>query len=172
MAELLLRGRRPKGELRGRAARMEPIPDVAALRPVLASLQSKGLVISLTPEGRGHMVTHALYEPRELEKVRAPRPARSHRRQDVPEEEASSTPPRPVSARSAPGHAPATPHGYASQESVDALRRELSEAPRAALRASPKSEKKVSGTFSGRSRVKASTSKMPAVASIRAGKRF
>ena len=33
MAELLLRGAQTEGELRGRAARMEPIADLAALRP-------------------------------------------------------------------------------------------------------------------------------------------
>lgn len=71
MAELLLRGTQTEGELRGRAARMEPIADLAALRPVLASLKAKGLVIPLSPEGRGHLLTHALYEPQELEKVRA-----------------------------------------------------------------------------------------------------
>jgi uncharacterized protein YceH (UPF0502 family) len=71
MAELLLRGAQTEGELRGRAARMEPIADLGALRPVLASLKRKGLILSLTPEGRGHVVTHALYPPRELEKVRA-----------------------------------------------------------------------------------------------------
>lgn len=71
MTELLLRGAQTEGELRGRAARMEPIPDLAALRPVLASLKSKNLILSLTPEGRGHVLTHALYEPRELEKLRA-----------------------------------------------------------------------------------------------------
>jgi uncharacterized protein YceH (UPF0502 family) len=70
MAELLLRGTQTEGELRGRASRMEPIADLAALRPVLNSLKAKGLIISLTPEGRGHVVTHALYEPREMEKVR------------------------------------------------------------------------------------------------------
>jgi uncharacterized protein YceH (UPF0502 family) len=71
MTELLLRGAQTEGELRGRAARMEPIADVSALRPVLESLKAKKLVISLTPEGRGHVVTHNLYEPRELEKLRA-----------------------------------------------------------------------------------------------------
>jgi uncharacterized protein len=71
MAELLLRGTQTEGELRGRAARMEPIADVAALRPVLDSLKAKGLVISLSPAGRGHVLTHALYEPRELEKQQA-----------------------------------------------------------------------------------------------------
>jgi uncharacterized protein YceH (UPF0502 family) len=70
MAELLLRGTQTEGELRGRAARMEPIADVAALRPVLDSLKSKQLVISLTSQGRGHVVTHNLYEPQELEKQR------------------------------------------------------------------------------------------------------
>jgi uncharacterized protein YceH (UPF0502 family) len=71
MAELLLRGSQTEGDLRGRAARMEPIADVAALRPVLESLVSKRLVVSLTAPGRGHMVTHNLYEPQEMEKQRA-----------------------------------------------------------------------------------------------------
>lgn len=71
MAELLLRGAQTEGELRARAARMDPIPDLDTLRGVLNSLQAKKLVVSLTPAGRGHAVTHALYEPRELEKVRA-----------------------------------------------------------------------------------------------------
>ena len=43
MAELLLRGAQTVGELRGRAARMEPIKDLAELRPVLDALQAKGL---------------------------------------------------------------------------------------------------------------------------------
>jgi uncharacterized protein len=71
MSELLLRGAQTEGELRGRASRMEPIPDLSALRPVLDSLKAKGLVLSLTPEGRGHVVSHALYQPRELENLRA-----------------------------------------------------------------------------------------------------
>jgi len=71
MAELLLRGAQTQGELRGRASRMEPIADLSALSPVLASLKAKGLVIPLTPEGRGHVITHALYLPRELENLRA-----------------------------------------------------------------------------------------------------
>lgn len=70
MAELLLRGEQTVGELRGRAARMEPISDVNALRPVLESLIKKELVISLTPPGRGQVVTHNLYLPEQLEKVR------------------------------------------------------------------------------------------------------
>jgi len=71
MVELLLRGPQTEGELRGRAARMEPIADLAALRPVLVSLKAKGLVVPLTPEGRGHIITHALYTPREWERLQA-----------------------------------------------------------------------------------------------------
>jgi uncharacterized protein len=71
MTELLLRGDQTLGELRARAARMEPIVDLAALRTVLDSLRSKGLVIWLTPEGRGQAVTHALYKPREIEAIKA-----------------------------------------------------------------------------------------------------
>jgi len=70
MAELLLRGAQTVGELRGRAARMEPIKDLTELQPTLDSLHAKGLVIYLTPPGRGSIVTHALYLDREMEKVR------------------------------------------------------------------------------------------------------
>jgi uncharacterized protein YceH (UPF0502 family) len=70
MTELLLRGEQTEGELRGRVARMEPIADLGALRAVLDSLRTKGLVISLSPEGRGHVVTHALYPPRELDRLK------------------------------------------------------------------------------------------------------
>jgi len=70
MAELLLRGAQTEGELRGRAARMAPLADINALRPILASLKQKGLIVSLTSEGRGHVLTHALYQDREMEKLR------------------------------------------------------------------------------------------------------
>lgn len=70
MIELLLRGAQTVGELRGRAARMEAIADLAALKPVIDSLKAKGLVLALSPEGRGQVVSHALYQPQELEKVR------------------------------------------------------------------------------------------------------
>jgi uncharacterized protein len=70
MTELLLRGDQTVGELRIRASRMEPIPDLASLQHVLDSLKSKGLVVPLTLEGRGHVVSHALYLPREMEILR------------------------------------------------------------------------------------------------------
>jgi uncharacterized protein len=66
MAELLLRGEQTVGELRSRAARMEPISGIDQLRPVLQSLLAKKLVISLSPEGRGQIVSHGLYKDREL----------------------------------------------------------------------------------------------------------
>jgi hypothetical protein len=138
MAELLLRGAQTEGELRGRAARMEPIADVAALRPILNSLKAKNLIISLTPEGRGHMLTHALYEPRELEKVRAEAQAGAvHAAAEAPSAPQRVAPPTPhaPTAHSAPiQHAPpiATANsghaaGHASQQSVDQLRHELEE---------------------------------------------
>ena len=71
MVELLLRGPQTEGELRGRASRMEAIPDLTTLRAILQTLRAKGLVVPLTPEGRGHVVTHALYPPAELEHVKA-----------------------------------------------------------------------------------------------------
>ncbi|NOZ39926.1 MAG: DUF480 domain-containing protein [Planctomycetes bacterium] len=71
MAELLLRGAQTIGELRGRAARMEPIAGISELRPILDSLNGKGLLLYLTPPGRGCIVTHSLYQEQELEKLRA-----------------------------------------------------------------------------------------------------
>src|SRR3954463_10922929 len=69
-AELLLRATQTVGELRGRAARMEPIKDLGELQPTLDSLAAKGLIMYLTPPGRGSVVTHSLYLDREMEKVR------------------------------------------------------------------------------------------------------
>jgi hypothetical protein len=60
LAELLLRGTQSLGDLRARAARMEPIADLDALRPVVERLVGRGLVLELTPPGRGQLVTHGL----------------------------------------------------------------------------------------------------------------
>jgi len=70
MAELLLRGAQTQGELRARAARMEPIASLTELKPIVQDLKQRGLIVSLTPEGRGHILTHNLYKPKELEKLR------------------------------------------------------------------------------------------------------
>ena len=61
MGELLLRGEQTVGDLRQRASRMEAIESVAALQPILKELMDAGLVVSLTPAGRGQVVTHGLY---------------------------------------------------------------------------------------------------------------
>jgi uncharacterized protein YceH (UPF0502 family) len=71
MGELLLRGAQSIGELRARASRMEPIPGISELRPLVESLRKKKLIILLTPPGRGCVLTHALYQDQELAKVRA-----------------------------------------------------------------------------------------------------
>ena len=65
VAELLLRGGQTLGELRARAARMEPIADINALRPICKSLLEKSLLIALTPAGRGQTVDHGLYPANE-----------------------------------------------------------------------------------------------------------
>jgi len=68
MTELLLRGAQTLGELRGR---MEPIKDVGELQPIVDRLRQKNLLIYLTPPGRGGVVTHNLYQPQELAKLRS-----------------------------------------------------------------------------------------------------
>jgi uncharacterized protein len=123
MCELLLRGTQTEGELRGRAARMEPIADIAALRPILDSLKAKNLLVSLTPQGRGHVVTHNLYEPQEMEKQRSMAHAHEEEDTDEPRPSAATTP-RPA----APSHAPAPPHHTpitTHSPDFDSLRAEL-----------------------------------------------
>src|SRR5947209_6843257 len=72
VAELLLRGPQTEGELRGRAARMEPIDDVDALRAVLKPLAERRLVVYLSPpDRRGTVLTHGFHAKQELEKLRA-----------------------------------------------------------------------------------------------------
>jgi hypothetical protein len=70
LGELLLRGAQTEGDLRGRASRMDPIPDLDALRGHLDRLAERGLVIWLSPPGRGRMLTHGLLPEEKLEKVR------------------------------------------------------------------------------------------------------
>lgn len=136
MAELLLRGAQTVGELRGRAARMEPIKGLSELEPVLASLQSKNLIVYLTEPGRGAMVSHNLYQPRELEKVRreagiafstsSPEPVESQRAESPPPV-ARSEPPRIEPSRNdlAELRAEMTAMRIEFQSAVESLREEL-----------------------------------------------
>jgi uncharacterized protein YceH (UPF0502 family) len=71
LTELLLRGPQALGELRARAARMEPIEDLSALKPIVEGLVERKLMIELTPPGRGQVVGHNLYPSAELADVRA-----------------------------------------------------------------------------------------------------
>jgi len=66
-----LRGEQSEGDLRGRASRMDPIPDLESLRAHLDTLASRGLVVWLSPPGRGRMLTHGLLPPEKLDKVRS-----------------------------------------------------------------------------------------------------
>lgn len=121
MTELLLRGAQTEGELRQRASRMEPIPDLTTLRNVLNSLKAKNLILSLTSDGRGHVVTHNLYEPRELEKVRRdyeamPAASPSSPADDDNDEEPTAA---PIPYRSSP--AGAVPVAASSSEWRDAI---------------------------------------------------
>jgi hypothetical protein len=124
MTELLLRGAQTIGELRGRAARMESIDSVAALGPVLDGLIAKGLVVELSPPGRGQTVTHGLYLPEEMDKVRrsatgAPAPPAS---ESVPR---TAAPDRSPAADAPPyGMSPAGAASRSSEE-VAALRSEV-----------------------------------------------
>lgn len=103
MADLLLRGPQTEGQLRAHTCRMEPIPDLPILRQILASLKAKGLVVSLTPEGRGHVVAHTLYMPQEMQRLRSQyQPAQPIRPEALEAPSATITSP-PLQAASFPG---------------------------------------------------------------------
>lgn len=70
MTELLLRGEQTMGELRTRASRMEPIQDIQQMNDLFQELKRRGLVVDLSPPGRGQIVSHNLYPEWELEQVR------------------------------------------------------------------------------------------------------
>jgi hypothetical protein len=72
LAELLLRGPQTEGELRSRAARMEPFDDLEALRRTLKPLVERNLVVYLTREDRrGAVLTHGFHSTQELAQLRA-----------------------------------------------------------------------------------------------------
>jgi uncharacterized protein YceH (UPF0502 family) len=49
---------------------MDEIPDLTTLRGHLDKLAARGLVVWLSPPGRGRMLTHGLLPEEKLEKVR------------------------------------------------------------------------------------------------------
>lgn len=138
MAELLLRGPQTEGELRGRAARMEThLVDLAALRPVVQSLINKGLILPLSPGGRGQVLTHALFEPQELQRQKsefaagAPVDAGSLDSSSADEIEERPRPTSPPAARPVPAARPQSPAvmprstGEDLTEAVSTLRAEI-----------------------------------------------
>jgi uncharacterized protein YceH (UPF0502 family) len=118
IAELFLRGAQTEGDLRARASRMEPFPDLASLQAVLEALEPRGLVSYLSPPGqkRGVVVTHGLYPPEEFEKVRQAFSQQSFH-DDAPE-----APVRAASVRQGMGMAHAEP-GWVTE--TTALRAEV-----------------------------------------------
>jgi uncharacterized protein YceH (UPF0502 family) len=76
LAELLLRGAQTRGELRGRAGRMDTIDTLEALDEILKSLAARRLVVFLSdPHRRGALVTHGFPTEEELQQVRSHAPA-------------------------------------------------------------------------------------------------
>lgn len=120
MTELLLRGPQTEGDLRAHVSRMEPVPDLPALRQVLASLRAKGLIVSLTPEGRGHVVAHTLYLPEEMQRLRAEYSARKPR-SGLAQGEGIGPANSPAAGRGA------TTASGADREALDALRAAVDE---------------------------------------------
>jgi uncharacterized protein len=111
MTELLLRGAQTLGDLRSRAARMEPIPDQGALKLIVNSLLQKNLMIELTPPGRGQVVSHNLYKERELAELRAEYAGRTPLATSDEDDEPATprqTPP-PAATPSVPALGPAPP---------------------------------------------------------------
>src|SRR3954462_8727816 len=102
MAELMLRGPQTEGDLRARASRMEPIADLNALTALLEALATRDLVTFLSPPGqkRGVVVTHGLYPPAELEKVR--QSSASAQQAAAADDEERERPSRPSAAASTP----------------------------------------------------------------------
>jgi len=130
MTELLLRGAQALGELRGRAARMEPIADLSALKPIVESLVGRGLMIELTPPGRGQLVSHNLYLAEELADLKsqvaghAPRAGSSAEEGESPERAAA--PPAARAASPTRATAGSNPQG-APSDSVAELSARVSE---------------------------------------------
>ena len=112
LAELLLRGSQALGELRARAARMEPIADLAALKPIVEGLIERKLMVELTPPGRGQIVSHNLYMADELVGLRERHGTRTARREPetlVPEVTAVTM--IAIDGMKSPGSEVATFHG-------------------------------------------------------------
>jgi uncharacterized protein YceH (UPF0502 family) len=122
IAELLLRGPQTEGDLRARASRMEPFADLPTLQTVLESLAVRSLVVYLSPPGqkRGVFVTHGLYPPQELEKVRE-----AYANRQVAEEEPPGRPAARIEHTPAAGTSSQAAEIAALKSDLDRLRTEF-----------------------------------------------
>jgi len=98
-----------------------------ALREILQSLRAKRLVIDLTPPGRGQIISHNLYEPEELQRLKERLASGGYETASapVPTAQPSREPPR-GSPHAAPSSTPVTTPGKAIGE-LQSLRAELAE---------------------------------------------
>jgi hypothetical protein len=94
---------------------MEPIADLAALKPIVESLVGRGLMIELTPPGRGQLVTHNLYLPEELAELKSQVAGHAPRATSSAEEEEG-----PALAVAPPAGRPAAPPRAAVESSPHA----------------------------------------------------
>ncbi len=112
MTELLLRGEQTAGELRTRASRFENIADLQTLQSLLDSLIARGLVVTLTPAGRGQLLTHNLYLPEELSRLK----------QLANNRQPSQASPNESVYATSQAHLPAVSHSMASSASNQSMR--------------------------------------------------
>jgi uncharacterized protein YceH (UPF0502 family) len=115
LAELLLRGRQPAGDLRVRASRMAPagtLDTLDQLRQELSGLLQSGLI--QTDGGldrRGVEIDHNLYEPRENRRITASAPGHEPAQTATPSNATGAAPGASAPRPAAPGERPASLDG-------------------------------------------------------------
>jgi uncharacterized protein YceH (UPF0502 family) len=128
LGELLLRGPQTEGELRSRAARMEPFDDLEALRRTLRPLVERNLVVYLTAEDRrGAVLTHGFHSPQELARLHMREAQSPHSVDAAPSTSPGDPPnsaarPRPEGVPTAPGEKLVETNGE-----IETLRRKVDE---------------------------------------------
>ncbi len=131
MTELLLRGEQTAGELRTRASRFENIADLHILQSLLDSLMARGLVVALTPAGRGQLLTHNLYLPEELTRLKQltgnRQPVSSHSIDDgfEPSKSQAHSPSTSYAAAKSPSNPPGDSEVVQLREELADLRNEV-----------------------------------------------
>ena len=129
MTELLLRGEQTVGELRTRASRFEPIGELQTLQQMLESMIQRGLVVALTPAGRGQLITHNLYLPEELARLKQLAGNAAAAAASESTSAQAALPPQPAPAQSSPSSAASatSPAPAAWVEELEFLREEVSD---------------------------------------------